>query len=454
MYLLFSVICQLFVCICYSLALYGLAVIILDRKPEKRCYLIFCITFTVLQVFTNLIYASVWEEAAKFTEISSFVWNILLYSGYAAVLAVLLIHTYHTEAAQTAVAVAISHFSVFTIILIAAEFMLARVSPDGHFISYMVLTAILPHVLGLAGAILIAKLLKRQGFHRYFKAFFVNKGRTVITIVTGMILMHYHTLIGLILPVDTGSTLATLYSGAFLILLLFVLLFAAVYTADKEKIKAQEDMILQMQTHLALLEELQQEVRSFRHDFTNLLAGASRQAMDGDLKGIRDFMQNTGAYFDDKLGNEIQHLECISNIKIYPLQSLITTKIAKMQEEGVAYLLEVPNPVMESGMRTEDLLRCIGILIDNALEEAVKSEEKSVKIILLKRPGELYTAVSNTWAQKPDLAKMQEKGYSSKGKNRGTGLFSLRRITAEYPNCMTRMRVETHMFIQELRIID
>lgn len=92
--------------------------------------------------------------------------------------------------------------------------------------------------------------------------------------------------------------------------------------------------------------------------------------MDGDLKGIRDFMQNTGAYFDDKLGNEIQHLECISNIKIYPLQSLITTKIAKMQEEGIAYLLEVPNPVMESGMRTEDLLRCIGILIDNALEEA------------------------------------------------------------------------------------
>ena len=73
MYLLFSVICQLFVCICYSLALYSLAVIILDRKPEKRCYLIFCITFTVLQVFTNLIYASVWEEAAKFTEISSFV---------------------------------------------------------------------------------------------------------------------------------------------------------------------------------------------------------------------------------------------------------------------------------------------------------------------------------------------------------------------------------------------
>ena len=133
---------------------------------------------------------------------------------------------------------------------------------------------------------------------------------------------------------------------------------------------------------------------------------------------------------------------------------MITTKIAKMQEEGIAYLLEVPNPVMESGMRTEDLLRCIGILIDNALEEAVKSEEKSVKIILLKRPGELYTAVSNTWAQKPDLAKMQEKGYSSKGKNRGTGLFSLRRITAEYPNCMTRMRVEAHMFIQELRIID
>ena len=107
-------------------------------------------------------------------------------------------------------------------------------------------------------------------------------------------------------------------------------------------------------------------MRAFRHDFTNLMAGVSKQAADGDLKGIREFIQNTGAYFDEKLGNEIQYLECISNIKMYPLQSLITAKAAKLQEQETTCLLEVPNPVTKSGMRTEDLLN-IHIAFDISL---------------------------------------------------------------------------------------
>lgn len=453
MYILFSIICQFFICICYSLSLYYLAVVILDRKPEKRCFFIFCVTFTVTQIFTNLIYASVYDAALESTKLFSFVWNILLYSGYATILVSLIVHIYHTDAAQTVVATAISHFAVFTISLLVTEYMGARVFPDDNFIVYMLLTTVLPIVSGLAGAVLIARLLKRWKFHQYFRFFFIKRKRAAIVTVSSVVLMHYHTIIELIVPVEIGSPAATLYSGIFIILMIFALQFAAIYNADKEKIKAQSDTIAQMQIYLTLLEELQQEVRSFRHDFTNLLAGASMQAAEGDLEGIQEFMQNTGSYFDEKLGNEIRYLECISNIKIYSLQSLITTKITKMQEQGIAYLLEVPNPVIECGMRTEDLLRCIGILIDNAWEAAVGSDEKAVKMVLLQTPGELFATVSNTWAQKPDLVKMQKKGYSSKGKNRGTGLSSLRKITGEYPNCMTRMRVENNMFIQELRII-
>lgn len=453
MYMLFSVICQLVICICYSLGLYYLAVIILDRKPEKRCYLIFCIIFTLMQVVTNLLLAAFYKGTEEHPGTASFIWNILLYSGYAAILAILLIHTYHTNAGQTVVAVAISHFAVFTITLIGAEFMFARVSPDRNFILFMVLTSILPHVLGLTGAFLIAKLLKRWGFRQYYRAFFATKKRTAAVIICCILLMHYHTLAGLILSVKTGAAATTLYSGAFIILMLFVLQFAAVYTADKEKIKVQGDMIMQLQAHLNLLEELQQEVRAFRHDFTNLMAGTSQRAADGDLKGIQEFLQSTGAYFDEKLGNEIQQLESISNIKIYPLQSLITAKTAKMQEEGISYTLEVPNPVTESGMRAEELLRCIGILVDNAMEAAAESSEKFVKVILLQRPGEFYAVVSNTCPEKPNLAKMQEKGYSSKGKGRGTGLLSLRKLTSEYPNCMARMHSHGKILTQEIRLI-
>lgn len=452
MYMIFSVLCQIFICICYSLALYYMAVTILDRKPEKRCYLIFCITFTLMQVVTNLIYASVSKAAEEHAVIADFVWNIVLYSLYAAILSVLLIQSCHTKAGQTAAAAAISHFVVFTVTLIAAEFMAARVSTEGNFILFMVLTNVLPHVLGLTGAFLISNLIKRWGFCQYFSALFANSKRTAMTVVCCIVLMHYHTLAEIILPVDAGSATVTMYSGTFIIVMLFVLQFAAVHTADKEKIKAQGDIIMQLQSHLELLEELQQEVRAFRHDFINLMEGTSLRVADGDLKGIQEFMQSTGAYFDEKLGNEIRQLESISNIRIYPLRSLITTKIARMQEEEISYILEVPNQITECGMRTEDLLRCLGIIMDNAREASAGSVEKSVKVILLQGTGEFYAVVSNSCAGKPNLAKMQEEGYSSKGRGRGTGLLSLRRITGEYPNCVTRMRAEEKLFTQEMRI--
>lgn len=57
-----------------------------------------------------------------------------------------------------------------------------------------------------------------------------------------------------------------------------------------------------MRIYLTLLEELQ-EVRSFQHDFTNLLAGEEEASIQA-AERLRDseFAANTGSYFDEKLG--------------------------------------------------------------------------------------------------------------------------------------------------------
>ena len=453
MYLLFSVLCQLFICLCYSLAIFYLAVTILGRTFDKRCYLKFFVIFTLIQIVTNLVHAAAYDWTLQYEKTFSFVWNILLYSGHAAILAILLMRAYRTGAAKTVGAAAVSHFITFTATLVGLEFMENQVPAEINFNLFMVLTSVLPHLFGLLVSVLIAAILRRQEFCRYFEVFFANRRRTVVTLTCSIFLMNYHTLVTLAAPVEKGTVSTTLYSVAFIVLALIVLQFTGMYTASKEKIRAQEEIIRQQETHLALLEELQQEMRAFRHDFTNLMAGISQQACDGDLKSIQAFMKNTSNYFDEKLGNEIKHLEGVSNIKVNALRSLITAKIAGMQAQGMRCCLEVQNPVTETGMRIEDLLRCVGILIDNAVEESVRSMDKAVNIILLQRECELYAAVANTFSQKPDLAKMQQRGYSTKGGSRGRGLGSLQRITGEYPNCVTRMHVEDGLFIQEIRVL-
>ena len=242
------------------------------------------------------------------------------------------------------------------------------------------------------------------------------------------------------------------YSVVLIAAALFFLLYAARYHDSRERVKAQEDIILQQQAHLALLEELQQEMRTFRHDFTNLMTGMTLQVQEGDLKGIRDFMRNTGNYFDERLGDEINNLEAINRIAIPSLRSLITSKLALMQKEGIHQKVEVLYPVTSEGMRQQDLLRGLGILLDNAIEEAKKSKFPKISLVLLQTETELLLAVANSYGSTPDLSLMNQNNYTTKGNNRGTGLMSLRKIILKYPGCIMGMNLKNELFHYELRI--
>ena len=223
------------------------------------------------------------------------------------------------------------------------------------------------------------------------------------------------------------------------------------YAASRDKVKAQEETIAQQQAHMALLEELQGEIRAFRHDFTNLLSGMALSAQEGDVAAIQEFMRRTSGYFDEKLGSEIRQMEGLSNIRIYPVRSLISTKLNLMRQRHIQVALEIMNPVTGVRMSTEDLLRCQGILLDNAIEAASK-EDGRIRVVLLQDAGELYIAVANNYDEQPNLAALTKSGYTTKGKGHGTGLSSYRRMVSRCPDCMTRTYIKDDYLVQELRI--
>ena len=203
---------------------------------------------------------------------------------------------------------------------------------------------------------------------------------------------------------------------------------------------------------MALLEELQQEIRAFRHDFTNLFSGLTLQAQEGDLDGIQDFMKRTSSYFDEKLGAEIAQMDGLNNIHLYPLRSLLAAKLAKMRQMHIKGVLEALAPVQGNlGMDTDDLLRALGVLLDNAIE-AVPEQNGQVRVVVLQEEKKLYLAVANNYEKAPDLAALAKKGYTTKGSGHGTGLASYRRIVARCRGCAARTYLKDGMFVQELHI--
>ena len=328
-----------------------------------------------------------------------------------------------------------------------------RYSPlfDRMYILAFVLLYI-PYTLTVGVSWFASYILRRSEFYRYFSALFRSRTRAALILVVSFALMCLMPLLHTFFPdIDPNVAYGILFYS-FIIVGLFCIQFVAMYTAGQDKIKAQEETILQQQAHMALLEELQQEIRAFRHDVTNLFSGLTLQAQEGDLAGIQEFMKRTSGYFDEKLGNEIAQMDGLSNIELYPLRSLLTTKLAKMRQQHIKGVLEVLRPVSrDQAMDADDLLRAVGILLDNAIEAAAK-QDGLVHIVLLQEEKQLYLAVANNYDIAPDMAALARKGYTTKGSGHGTGLSRYRRIVARCRGCAMRTYLKDGMFVQELHI--
>lgn len=430
------------------LALYILAAGFLGRKMHWKSLGIFLLCGEAAQWLTMLIYAF----TAGTENAASDLYDTVCYTVMALILGFLLFKACHIPFLHTFTASVLSTFITNTANSLMVQ-MVEEYAPlfeRQHVLAFVRLYV--PYTLTVVLAWLTALILKKSGFYRYFSAMFRSRGRAVLTLLVCYALMCTMPVLQLIVPDVTPDAGYATFFSALIVAGLFFLQFAAMYTAGQDKIRAQEETILQQQAHMALLEELQQEIRAFRHDFTNLFSGLTLQAQEGDLDGIQDFMKRTSSYFDEKLGAEIAQMDGLNNIHLYPLRSLLAAKLAKMRQMHIKGVLEALAPVQGNlGMDTDDLLRALGVLLDNAIE-AVPEQNGQVRVVVLQEEKKLYLAVANNYEKAPDLAALAKKGYTTKGSGHGTGLASYRRIVARCRGCAARTYLKDGMFVQELHI--
>ena len=434
-----------------ALALYILTAGILGRKIHWKSLGIFFVSAEVLQWAAMLLYL-LYTVATGQENMPSAVFDTVCYLLAALVLGALMTKVHRIPLLYTFTAAILCTFVVntanTTMVYVVEEY--SPLFDRQHFLAFVRLDV--PYMLTVGVALLVAAILKRSEFYRYFAAMFRSRARGVLTLAVCLALMFILPLQQLLFPDLTPNASYATFFFALIVSGVFLLQFAAMYAAGQDRIKAQEETILQQQSHMALLEELQQEIRAFRHDFTNLFSGLTLQAQEGDLAGIQDFMKRTSSYFDEKLGSEIAQMDGLNNIQLYPLRSLLATKLAKMRQMRIKGVLEAMKPVNgQLGMDTDDLLRALGILLDNAIE-AVPKGEGQVRVVLLQEEKELYLAVANNYEKAPDLPDLTKKGYTTKGSGHGTGLTSYRRIVSRCRGCAARTYLKDGMFIQELHI--
>ena len=304
--------------------------------------------------------------------------------------------------------------------------------------------------ISIAGSLLLYKLR----FGRWFRLLLE---RGAVPRRTALLLLALEVVMEIFLRLSNGVQPRFLGFYYLLVAAVTVLIAVlAVYLAQRfdtaRKMQAQQDAIAQQRLYERDLEMIRREVRTFRHDYKNLLAGLSRQAGEGELEGLCQTLSELDAGFDLRLGKKIQASTQIGNLQIPEVRSLLLSKLAAMEEKGVECRLEAFYPVVAVEMDVWDFVRCLGILTDNAMEAALDTERPWVEIVLLAEDGRVFLRVSNTYANSIEPRKMWNEGWSTKGAGRGVGLSSYQQILEKYPNASACASWENGVFVQEMTV--
>jgi len=136
---------------------------------------------------------------------------------------------------------------------------------------------------------------------------------------------------------------------------------------------------------------------------------------------LADYINSIANKYQEQVGFVIRH------IKDPVLAGFILGKMSYSREIKVEFILSedcfVPEP-KESEI-THELITMLGNLVDNAMEAVKDCESKIVSLDLFYEEDNLTIEVSDTGPGIDDELKNQifVKGYSTKGDNRGLGLY-------------------------------
>ena len=248
-----------------------------------------------------------------------------------------------------------------------------------------------------------------------------------------------------------------------LILVFYLLFFMGIikkldtYLKEKLQEKLNQEQTLRyrdMERYSRHIEELYKEVRSFRHDYTNLLTSLRLGIEEEDIEQIKEIYDSVLKDSSQKLQDNKYDLGRLVNIRDRALKSLLAGKFLKAIDKKIIFNVEVPEEIQVEGMSLLDFLTIVSILCDNAIEASIEASQPHVSIAFLKNGAQETFIIENSIKKESiDISEIFSFGASSKGEERGVGLYTVMKIVESHPNTSLNTTCQDQVFRQVLTMI-
>ncbi len=255
-----------------------------------------------------------------------------------------------------------------------------------------------------------------------------------------------------------GFTNANIQANSLLFAFYFILLIGVFMVLTRSVMKeaamqGKQEQYERLLEYTDNLEMMYTDMQKFRHDYINILLSMSEYIRSKDMEGLSTYFDHKILPISQGMQNNNYKLGTLQNVKVQELKGILSSKLIRAQELHIDAVVEAVEPIEAINMDSVKLCRCLGIILDNAIEEAVKCEVSNLRVALVKRSGGLLIAVANSCQPDgPELHQIFEKGFSTKGTGRGLGLSNLREIVSQCAGVTLDTYRKDGQFIQELEV--
>lgn len=235
--------------------------------------------------------------------------------------------------------------------------------------------------------------------------------------------------------------------GLLLVILIFVIFIS--YLNDEFKIKNEIEKVDVLLDNISNYERIIDDNRINSHEMLN------------NLLLLKSYKNKNSKKFEKLLDDLIlmydKNGKSIRNISILPngLKGIIYYKINGLDKVGYKVSVNISKQVSSKieKIKNEDfviLCKCFSILLDNAIDACSSLKKKTISIDIYKENNSIVFSICNTCEKDVEIEFINKKNYSTKGKNRGLGLYIVSNLLDNCNNITLSQENTGSYFISKL----
>lgn len=230
---------------------------------------------------------------------------------------------------------------------------------------------------------------------------------------------------------------------------LFYILYQILLQNQQLALQQQEQEITR--EYMTQMEDLYQDMCSFRHDYKNILSTMEYYMEHKELDKLEEYFRQEILPTASSLPGQDFILGRLTQVQVAPIKSLLCSKLCSCQNKQIPFTLSIPKPVTHFPMDVLSLSQILGILLDNAMEAALQTEKPYLEIILLPQEKHIYIEIKNTTLPLTvPISELSRRGFSTKKGHTGLGLHTVQKLLAPLEHVQFSLEVQDTIFSAKL----